>query len=126
MSMKFYKCMHCGNVITKMVDSGVPVVCCGEKMVELVPNTSDGAKEKHVPVVTVKGSIVTVNVSTVEHTSLENHYIQWIAIETENGYEVKNLKPGDKPQAQFVLGEGDKVVAAYEYCSLHGLWKTQL
>ena len=115
--------MHCGNVITKMVDSGVPVVCCGENMVELVPNTSDGAGEKHIPIVAVNGSIVTVNVSTVEHPSIDKHYIQWIAIETENGYQVKNLKPGDKPQAQFVLGEGEKVVAAYDYCNLHGLWK---
>lgn len=126
MSLKFYRCRHCGNIITKIIDSGVQVVCCGEQMAELIPNTSDGAGEKHVPVISVDGSKVTVTVSTVEHPSTAEHYIQFIVLETTSGFEVKNLKPGEKPAAVFAVAEGDKVVAAYEYCNLHGLWKSEL
>lgn|SRR5574344_26610 len=125
MKLKFYKCQHCGNVITKLVDKNVPVVCCGEKMEELIPNTSDGAGEKHVPVIAVEGNIVTVTVSTVQHPSVEAHYIQFIAIETTNGFQVKHLNPGETPKASFVLAEGEQLVAAYEYCNLHGLWKSE-
>ena len=101
--MTFYKCEHCGNIIAHIQDSGVRCHCCGEEMKPLVPNTSDGAGEKHVPVVQVDGQTVTVTVGSVEHPM---------------------LNPGDKPTAVFVLAPGDAVVAAYEYCNLHGLWKS--
>ena len=120
--MKFYRCEHCGNIITKLNDSGVPVVCCGEPMKELVPGATDGAMEKHVPAVTVDGSTVTVVVGEVEHPMLAEHYIQLICLETDKGCMIKKLNTGEKPCAQFVLAEGEKVVVAYEYCNLHGLW----
>lgn len=121
--MKFYVCEHCGNIIEKVVDKGVPVVCCGEKMKELVPGSVDAAAEKHVPVVECDGDKVTVTVGDVEHPMAEEHYIGWIAIETEQGVQRKTLKAGQKPQAQFVLADGDKLVATYAWCNLHGLWK---
>lgn len=121
--MKFYRCDHCGNIVTFVHSAGVPVMCCGQKMTELVPGTTDGAVEKHVPVVNVEGNQVQVQVGSVEHPMLEEHYIQFIAIETQQGSQIKYLKPGEKPQAVFALAEGDQLVAAYEYCNLHGLWK---
>ena len=121
--MKFYRCDHCGNIVTFVHSAGVPVMCCGQKMTELVPGTTDGAVEKHVPVVNVEGNQVRVQVGSVEHPMLEEHYIQFIAIETQQGSQIKHLKPGEKPQAVFALAEGDQLVAAYEYCNLHGLWK---
>ena len=120
--MKFYRCSHCGNVATKEVDSGVNLVCCGEAMKELVPNTNDGAGEKHVPVVNVSGNKVSVSVGEVEHPMLDVHYIMFIAIETTTGKQVKYLKPGEKPYAEFILAEGEELVRAYEYCNLHSLW----
>ena len=110
--MKFYRCEHCGNIITFVHSAGVPVMCCGQKMTELVPGTTDGAAEKHVPVVEVQGSTVQVKVGSVEHPMLTKH-----------GSQIKYLQPGEKPQASFVLADGDQLVAAYEYCNLHGLWK---
>ncbi len=95
-------------------------------MTELVPNTSDGAGEKHVPVVTVEGNKVTVKIGAAEHPMLEAHYIQFVVLETEHGYQKKDLKPGEKPEAVFALAEGEKPVAAYEYCNLHGLWKAEI
>lgn len=65
--MEFYICKHCGNIIAYVKDSGVSVVCCGEKMTRLVPNTVDASQEKHVPVITIKGNTVTVTVGSVEH-----------------------------------------------------------
>ncbi len=124
--MKFYKCETCGNIITKLNDSGVPVVCCGKPMTELVPGATDGALEKHVPAVTVDGSKVTVQVGEVEHPMMEEHFIQFIVLETEGGFQKKTLKPGDKPVAEFIVADGDKAVAAYEYCNLHGLWVKEI
>ena len=94
-------------------------------MKPIAPNTSDGAGEKHVPVLTQDGQTVTVTVGSVEHPMLDAHYIQWIMLETKEGRQRKTLKPGEKPAAVFALTEGDSVVAAYEYCNLHGLWKSE-
>ena len=124
--MKFYVCKHCKNLVTLLHESGVPMMCCGEKMTELVPGTSDGAFEKHVPAVSVDGNTVTVKVGEVEHPMLENHYIQWIVLATKKGAQIHYLKPGEKPEAVFALAEGDEAIAAYEYCNLHGLWKKEL
>lgn len=123
--MKFYVCAHCGNIITFVKDSGVPVVCCGEKMQEIIPGTVDAAVEKHLPVVSVEGSQVTVQVGSVEHPMLPEHFIEWIVLETSAGSQMKALTPGEKPQAVFALADGEKAVAAYAYCNLHGLWKTE-
>lgn len=120
--MTFYKCAHCGNIIAHIEDSGVRCVCCGEEMKPLIPNTTDAAGEKHVPVISVDGNIVTVTVGSVEHPMLEAHHIAWIILETRQGRQRKALKPGEKPAAAFALTEGDAPVAAYEYCNLHGLW----
>ena len=123
--MKFYICKHCGNIIAFAEDKGVPVVCCGEKMSALVPGSVDAAQEKHVPVIEVDGNLVTVKVGEVEHPMLEEHHIAWIALETKEGNQRKPLPVDGKPQATFALTEGDEVVAAYEYCNLHGLWKAE-
>ena len=121
--MNIFKCDHCGNIIACLKDSGVRVQCCGEEMKPLLPNTTDAAGEKHVPVIKVDGSTVTVTVGAVEHPMLDAHYIEWILLETKEGRQRKTLKPGEKPVAVFSLTEGDEAVAAYEYCNLHGLWK---
>ncbi|MDD5945205.1 MAG: desulfoferrodoxin family protein [Clostridia bacterium] len=121
--MKFYQCSHCKNIITYVDNKGVPVMCCGEKMQELVPGTTDAAQEKHVPVVEKDGNTVTVKVGEVTHPMLEEHHIAFIAIETKLGSQIKYLKAGEEPKAVFALADGDEFVAAYEYCNLHGLWK---
>ncbi len=124
--MKYYKCETCGNIVTKLNDSGVPLSCCGAQMAELIPGTSDGAYEKHIPAVTVNGNDVTVNVGEVEHPMMDAHYIQWIVLETKQGYQIKYLNPGEKPEAKFCIADKDEAVAAYEYCNLHGLWVKEL
>ena len=121
--MKFYVCKHCGNIIAYAKNKGVPVMCCGEKMTELVPGSVDAASEKHVPVISVEGNKVTVTVGEVAHPMAEEHFIEWIALETAEGNQRKELKPGQKPEAVFMMTESDKVVSAYAYCNLHGLWK---
>lgn len=124
--MKFYVCAHCGNIITFVKSSGVPVMCCGERMQEIVPGTVDAAVEKHLPVVSAAGSQVTVQVGSVEHPMLPEHFIEWIVLETSTGSQMKALTPGEKPQAVFALADGEKAVAAYAYCNLHGLWKAEV
>jgi superoxide reductase len=123
--MKFYKCNHCGNIIAFVENKGVPVKCCGEKMEEIVANTVDAAKEKHVPVIKVEGNLVTVCVGDVAHPMLSEHSILWVALETKQGAQRKELAVGSEPKVQFALVDGDEVVAAYAYCNLHGLWKAE-
>ena len=120
--IEFLKCKHCGQIIKKVVDSGVPVMCCGEKMEVLTPNTTDAAREKHVPEVSVDKNIVTLMVGSVEHPMTEMHYIEWIILETSHGSYKYNFKPNDKPEAKFILRDDEVFVKAYAYCNLHGLW----
>jgi len=120
---RFFICRHCGNIIAYVKESGVKVVCCGEPMQELIPGTTDASLEKHVPVITVEGNIVTVTVGSAIHPMTNEHYIEWISLETEQGNQRKELKPGETPTAVFALADGDRPVAAYEHCNLHGLWK---
>ena len=122
--MKFYKCEICGKIVAMVKETPVDTMCCGQAMRELVPGTTDGAAEKHVPVYTVEGNTVKVKVGSAEHPMTDAHHIEWIAIETENGNQRKELKPGDKPEATFALVPRDKVKSVYEYCNIHGLWKT--
>ena len=110
MATRFFKCNHCGNVIEKVVDKGVPVVCCGERMQELIPNTVDE-------------NTIKVEVGSVAHPMLEEHHIAFIYVETERGGIRVNLT--DKPEAVVYLGD-ERPIAVYEYCNLHGLWKTEL
>ena len=119
--MKFFICEHCGNIVTFVESKGVPVMCCGQKMTEMTANTTDAAQEKHVPVVSADGDKVTVKVGSAEHPMTEEHHIAWIALETENGSQIKYLDHTGKPEAEFALA-GDKVKAVYAYCNLHGLW----
>lgn len=124
--MKFYFCEHCKNLVEMIKDSGVAPFCCGQKMTELIPNTTDAANEKHVPVVSIDGTHVTVKVGSVAHPMMEAHFIQWILVETCCGVYRANLTSEDAPEAHFTLREGEVVKAVYEYCNLHGLWKTEL
>ena len=124
--MKFYVCEHCGNIITFVKSSGVPVMCCGQKMTEIVPGTTDAAVEKHVPVVEKTahghGYSVTVKVGEVEHPMLDEHYIPLIAAVSGDTVTMKFPKPGDKPELRTFSADGE--VKAYEICNLHGYWKS--
>ena len=125
--MLFYRCEGCGNFVTFLTDkTACTPKCCGEPMKELIPNTTDAAKEKHVPVAALSGSTVTVKVGSAVHPMTEEHWIMFLVLETENGFQKKDLKPGDAPEAVFALAEGEKPVAVYAYCNLHGLWKADL
>lgn len=123
MEQKFYICAHCGNIIAKVKDSGVPVMCCGQKMTEIIPGTTDASQEKHVPVYKVEGSTVTVTIGAVEHPMIPEHYIEWVSLQTKQGNQRKLLEPGQEPKVCFAICEGDEVEAVYAYCNLHGLWK---
>lgn len=123
MEIKFFICRHCGNIIAFVKNSGVPVICCGEPMKELIPNTVDASAEKHVPVISTDGNTVTVKIGAAEHPMLPEHYIEWVCLQTDGGNQRKELKPGEKPEVKFAVCDGDNVKAAYAYCNLHGLWK---
>ena len=120
--LKFFKSKKCGNVVEVVVDSGGTLVCCGDEMKELKANSSDGAGEKHVPVIEVSGNKVTVNVGSVAHPMTEEHHIGFVVLLTEKTVQRVDLDHVGQPVANFVVAEDDKVLAAYEYCNLHGLW----
>lgn len=124
--MKFYLCEHCGNIIGKIHDAGVSVVCCGQKMTQLIPGTVEASAEKHIPLCSLNGSVVKVAVGSVAHPMIEAHYISWIYLQTTVGGQRKNLVPGAAPEVTFALAEGETPVAVYAYCNLHGLWKADI
>ena len=115
--MKLLRCALCGKIILPVKETAAETICCGQPMRELVPNTSDGAQEKHVPVSTVEGPTVQVTVGSA-------HFIEWIALETSAGSHCRRLAPGDAPQATFTLAPQETVKAVYAFCNLHGLWKS--
>ena len=115
--MKFFK-GKCGTVVTKLFEAE----CEGGPLEELIPNTTDAAGEKHVPVIAVNGQEVTVSVGEVAHPMMDAHYITFVALETDKGAIIRQLKPGEEPVAKFTIAADEKVIAAYEYCNLHGLW----
>ncbi|MGN0162416.1 MAG: desulfoferrodoxin family protein [Candidatus Ornithomonoglobus sp.] len=123
MEQKFYICEHCGNIIVKVNDTGVPVMCCGEKMKEIVPGITEAAAEKHIPVYKQEHHMVTVTIGDVPHPMQSEHYIEWVLLQTKQGMQKKMLKPSDQPEVCFVLCDEDEVEAVYAYCNLHGLWK---
>ncbi|MDR0880642.1 MAG: desulfoferrodoxin [Clostridioides sp.] len=122
---KYYKCEICGNIVSMIHDAGIVPFCCGKAMTELVANTSDGASEKHVPVIEVNGNEVTVTIGSTLHPMLEEHHIEWIILVTEKGRSYRCLNHTGDPIAKFTICEDDKVKAAYEYCNLHGLWMAE-
>lgn len=126
MATKFYLCPTCGNVVYKFFDSGVGVDCCGGKMQEIVPHTNDMAMEKHLPVVECcKCGTIKVKVGSKPHPMTPEHYISFIFLETDHGGQIKYLSPGEAPEAVFHICK-EKPVAVYEYCTIHGLWKTEI
>lgn len=126
MSLRIVTCKHCGNQLAFLKDAGVRPVCCGEAMGNLVANTTDAAKEKHVPVIRVEGQRVTVEIGSVAHPMTPEHSIEWVVLQTQQGNQRKCLKPGEAPSVTFALTEGDAPVAAYAFCNLHGLWKAEV
>lgn len=124
-NVKFYVCPHCGNIVEMVHDAGVNPVCCGQKMKELIPGSVDASAEKHVPAVKVADGIVEVNVGSVDHPMVDVHWIEWVELVSDKGIQRKYLNPGDAPNVKFILG-GEKPLAVYAYCNLHGLWKAEI
>jgi superoxide reductase len=122
---RFYICEHCGNIVGMIHDAGVPLMCCGQKMTNLVPGTVDASKEKHVPVVSVTDGSVKVEVGEVYHPMSAEHSITWVYLQTDKGGQRKNLSVDSEPVVEFALKD-EKPVAVYAYCNLHGLWKTDI
>jgi len=122
MEIRLYRCKHCGNIAIKVLDKGVPMMCCGEKMEEIIPASVDASVEKHVPVVSVDGTKVTVDIGSAAHPMIEEHFIQFVILDTTAGVQIAELQAGDVPQAVFALVPGAEVIKAYAYCNLHGLW----
>lgn len=122
---KFFICEHCGNLIGMIHDAGVPMMCCGQKMKKLEPGVIDASEEKHIPVISVEGNLVTVTVGAVAHPMAEEHSILWVYLETDKGGQRKNLEVGKEPRVVFALAD-EKPIAVYAYCNLHGLWKKEI
>ena len=124
--MKFYICPICGNVIELVEDHGVPVFCCGKKMDELVPNSTEAAVEKHMPVPTVENGVLKVSVGEVEHPSIEKHWIPFVAVKAGELVMRREIKATEKPEAIFPLGDYKGEVEVYAWCNLHGIWKATI
>lgn len=130
-SLVFFRCPHCGNIIVKTTDSGVPVVCCGEPMQVLTPHTEEAGHEKHLPVVEHTCKIASqdcslvVHIGSMPHPMTPEHHIEWVCLENQQGFQLVRLSTQDPPRVEFCSCK-DKPVAVYEYCNIHGLWVTPI
>lgn len=124
--MKFYICDKCLNIITFLNDSGVTPICCGDKLKELLPNTVDATKEKHVPYVEIKDCDVMIQVGQDKHPMQEDHFIKFIVLETDKMSYTVYLKPNDEPVCHFKICKDEKPLRVYEYCNVHGLWMKEI
>lgn len=124
--MKIYRCNVCGNIMVVVNDSNVVPKCCNEDMELLVANTTDGAFEKHVPVIECDDDEIKVKVGEIEHPMIDNHFIKMIMLETDRGYYLKFLMPNQKPAAKFKICKNEKPIAVYEYCNIHSLFKKDI
>lgn len=122
MEQKFLKCEKCGNIVAVVKETKAPVMCCGQKMSQIIPGEVEASHEKHIPVFEIKDNKVIVKVGSVDHPMIEEHFIEWVSIQTKFGNQRKQLKPNQAPVVCFALCEGDEVEAVYAYCNLHGLW----
>lgn len=120
---KFYECEDCKSIVELVEGEESSIKCCGGKLKEIKPNTSEGAGEKHIPDVEIQGNVATVKVGSILHPMLAEHYIGWIAMYTNKGVYRKELEVGKEPTAKFLLSEGEEISAVYAYCNEHGLWK---
>ena len=125
--MKHYVCSLCGNLVAMVNDSGRRLGCCAKSMDEVTPNSTDASKEKHTPIVKEEPGRVTVTVGTGDniHPMTAEHGINWVCLITTDGSQRKMLIPGTKPEVVFHVGRGERVIKAFAYCNLHGLWMWQ-
>lgn len=122
MRQRFFICKRCGSIVTVVKSKGNSTFCCGEKMTELIPNSTKADPQKHIPIFNVNDGKIHVKVGCVEHPMIPEHYIEWIAVQTKRGCQIKYLHPGDKTEACFFLCDCDEIEAVYAYCNIHGLW----
>lgn len=120
--MKIFKCKNCGKIIIVAKNSESDIVCCGNKMQELIANDVDAAVEKHVPVLKKAGDSIVVTCGEVLHPMEEKHFIEFMVLETNKGYTIKYLKPGMEPVCSFQIMDDEELISVYAYCNLHGLW----
>lgn len=123
MEEKLYLCRHCGNIIYLLRDNGVALHCCGTPMVPIFPDTAEASGEKHRPIFHRDGNTVHVQVGATAHPMSEEHYIQWICLETQGRIQFVHLSAQDPPCATFSLCDGEKVQAVYAFCNQHELWR---
>ena len=128
MEVKFLHCQVCGNLLIPAIDSGAVPVCCGKTMDLLAPGSTDAAVEKHVPVVKRldDGKHVTVEIGSVPHPMVEEHYIQLVVLTYGDKFFYQKLAPGSEPSARFRIKDNTVPITAYAYCNLHGLWKSDI
>ena len=120
-----YKCAKCGNIVESLWNGQPSLICCGEEMKELIPNTTDAAKEKHVPVIERSGTTVTVKVGSVPHPMTKEHYILFVELIAGDTILRHDFKEGDTIAQATFLVEENVPVTAREFCNLHGLWGTK-
>ncbi|MGI6217789.1 MAG: desulfoferrodoxin family protein [Coriobacteriales bacterium] len=121
----FYVCKRCGNIVIKVNDGGGTLMCCGQPMEILEPNSTDAAQEKHVPAIEIDGDTLKVSVGSVLHPMDPDHYIEWVYVVTKEGVLARCFQPGEEPVASFDIS-GQNPISVFAFCNKHGLWKIDL
>ena len=119
---QIYKCEVCSNIVEMLHEGVGELVCCNQPMKLYEENIVDASREKHVPVIEKTENGFKVKVGSIPHPMEEKHYIEWIEVIADGKAYRQFLKPGDAPEAIFMIAASE--IIAREYCNLHGLWKS--
>ena len=120
MNFRLFKCNKCGTVLFSMDSEPFVATCCGEDLVEQIPNSVDASFEKHLPTYTKEDGKI---IAKVNHVMEEEHYIEWIMALSDKKEDVRYLEPGMEAVVEFEL---ENIKELYAYCNKHGLWKTEI
>ena len=125
MDKEFFICEFCGNIVTKINDSNVPLFCCNKPITKLEVGSIEASHEKHIPVVNISNNKIIITIGEIEHPMIEEHSILWIMLITNEGEYLKYLNVGNKPIVEFIIND-ERPLSVYAYCNLHGLWKKDI
>jgi superoxide reductase len=126
MMLELFSCDTCKKIVLVVQDGDGELVCCKKPMTPLVEKSADAGKEKHLPVIEKVPGGIKVKVGSIPHPMEKEHYIKWIEVMGDTFLCTKSFQPGDKPEKEFAIPSGGKVVKVRIYCNVHGAWATKI
>lgn len=120
--MKFYMCSKCNQMYFSEDKASDNLVCCEEKVEELVPIEIGDVLDHHGIVIRKTGNFVNISIND-KHPMIETHFIKFIALQTNEGFQYKELDYLKERKTTFILSNTETIIQIYTYCNIHMLFR---